>query len=132
MSFLFIWQTMIQAPLVVASAAIGFSLYLQYILDLKGIGAALFGVFDFDFGRFGHFRDTDLGGKMVSGTLVWFMVLLLYRDIQKVGKISIVLWCLTGGTLIWLIASGIPGFNALQAFPRSLPENSLGILAPPR
>src|SRR5262245_45464333 len=40
MSFLFIWQTMIQAPLVVASAAIGFSLYLQYILDLKGIGAA--------------------------------------------------------------------------------------------
>jgi amino acid transporter len=127
MSFLFIWQTMIQAPLVVASAAIGFSLYLQYILDLKGIGAALFGTFDFNFGYFGHFRDTDLGSKMVSGALVWMMVFLLYRDIQKVGKISIVLWCLTGGTLLWLIGSGIPGFNIHQALPQSLPENALGL-----
>lgn len=125
MSFLFIWQTMIQAPLVVASAAIGFSLYLQYILDLRGIGAALFGVFDFDYGSFGHFRDTDLGGKMVSGALVCMMVWLLYRDIQKIGKISMVLWCLTGATLLWLIGSGVPGFNAAQAFPQALPDNPL-------
>ena len=29
MSFLFVWQTMIQAPLVIASAAIGFASYLS-------------------------------------------------------------------------------------------------------
>ena len=30
MSFLFVWQTMIQAPLVIASAAIGFASYFRY------------------------------------------------------------------------------------------------------
>ena len=122
MSFLFIWQTVIQAPLVVASAAIGFSLYLQYIVDLHGIGSFLFGPFDFNFGSsLGHFRDADLGPKMVSGTLVVLMVLLLYRNIQRIGRISVVLWCITGGTLLWLILSGIPNFHAAQAFPLSLP-----------
>src|SRR5258706_10847650 len=32
MSFLFVWQTSIQAPLVVASRAIGFSQYLRYLM----------------------------------------------------------------------------------------------------
>src|SRR6195952_2133744 len=34
MSFLFVWQTMIQAPLVIASAAIGFAAYFSYLLPL--------------------------------------------------------------------------------------------------
>ncbi|MEJ0055312.1 MAG: amino acid permease [Bacteroidota bacterium] len=34
MSFLFVWQTMIQAPLVIASAAIGFASYFSYITPL--------------------------------------------------------------------------------------------------
>ncbi len=34
MSFLFVWQTSIQAPLVVASGAIGFAQYLTYIIQL--------------------------------------------------------------------------------------------------
>src|SRR3990170_1927628 len=34
LSFLFVWQTCIQAPLVVASGAIGFSQYLNYLLPL--------------------------------------------------------------------------------------------------
>ena len=125
MSFLFIWQTVIQAPLVVASAAIGFALYLQYIVDLHGIGAYMFGAFDMDFGKLGHFRDADLGPKMVSGTLVVLMVWLLYRNIQSIGKISVLLWCITGGTLIWLILSGIPHFNAARAFPAEMPEKPI-------
>ena len=125
MSFLFVWQTVIQAPLVVASAAIGFALYLQYIVDLHGIGRAIFGAFDFNFGQLGHFRDADVGPKMVSGSLVVFMVILLYRNIQSVGKISVLLWCVTGGTLLWLIVSGIPHFKAAQAFPAALPKGSV-------
>src|SRR5919112_5808625 len=34
MSFLFVWQTCIQAPLVVASGAIGFSEYFGYLVPL--------------------------------------------------------------------------------------------------
>lgn len=128
MSFLFVWQTMIQAPLVVASAAIGFALYFQYLVNLQGIGAYLFGAFDFDWGSLGHFRDTAIGPKMLSGSLVILMVILLYRNIQSVGKISVVLWCITGGTLIWLILSGIPHFNAAQALPSVLPDGSFRFL----
>ena len=35
MSFLFVWQTSIQAPLVMASAAIGFAQYLTFLVDLN-------------------------------------------------------------------------------------------------
>src|SRR5437763_14100381 len=37
MSFLFVWQTMIQAPLVIASASIGFAQYFNYIMPLNAI-----------------------------------------------------------------------------------------------
>ncbi len=93
MSFLFIWQTTLQAPLVIASGAIGFSHYFAYLVPL-----------------------TDIQKKMVSGGLVILLVALLYRNIKSVGKISVLLWCITGGTILWLILSGIPHFNAAQAF----------------
>lgn len=93
MAFLFIWQTTIQAPLVVASGAIGFSQYLTFLVPLS-----------------------DIQKKMVSGALVILLVMLLYRNIRSIGKISVLLWIITGGTIIWLIASGIPHFNTRQAF----------------
>jgi amino acid transporter len=93
MSFLFIWQTTLQAPLVIASGAIGFSDYFSFLVPLS-----------------------DIQKKMVSGGLVIFLVALLYRNIKSIGKISVALSVITGGTIIWLILSGIPHFNAAQAF----------------
>ena len=93
MSFLFIWQTTLQAPLVIASGAIGFANYFSYLVPLSAIQK-----------------------KMVSGTLVILLIGLLFRNIKNVGKISVVLWVITVGTIVWLIASGIPHFNAAQAF----------------
>ncbi len=84
MSFLFVWQTSIQAPLVVASAAIGFAQYLTYIVDL------------------GFWEQ-----KMVSGGLVLFVLLLLYRKIETIGKISVVLGSIVMLTIIWIIVSGL-------------------------
>src|SRR5215470_9023541 len=37
MSFLFVWQTAIQAPLVMASGAIGFSHYFSYFIQLTSL-----------------------------------------------------------------------------------------------
>jgi fructoselysine transporter len=93
MSFLFIWQTTIQAPLVIASGAIGFAQYLTFLVPLS-----------------------DIEKKMVSGALVILLVALLYRNIKSIGKLSIVLWIITGGTILWLIISGFTHFNAAQAF----------------
>jgi fructoselysine transporter len=84
MSFLFVWQTSIQAPLVVASGAIGFAEYFSYIVQL-----------------------TDLQQKMVSGGLVILVFLLLYRCIETIGKISVVLWIVVVLTVAWIILSGL-------------------------
>jgi amino acid transporter len=93
MPFLFIWQTTIQAPLVIASGAIGFAKYFSFLVPLG-----------------------DIEKKVVSGSLVLLLVGLLYRRINSIGKISVVLWVITGGTFLWLIFSGFGHFNAGQAF----------------
>jgi fructoselysine transporter len=84
MSFLFVWQTSIQAPLVVASGAIGFAQYLSYLVDL-------------DFWQ----------QKMVSGGLIIVVFLLLYRKIEAVGKISVVLGSIVVFTILWVVISGL-------------------------
>ncbi|HEX2848170.1 MAG TPA: APC family permease [Chitinophagaceae bacterium] len=84
MSFLFVWQTAIQAPLVVASGAIGFAQYLSYLVDLG-----------------------FWGQKIVSGGLVILIFFLLYRKIETVGKISVALWSIVILTVCWIIFSGL-------------------------
>ena len=84
MSFLFVWQTSIQAPLVVASAAIGFAQYLTYIVKLDVIEQ-----------------------KLVSAGLIIFVLLLLYRKIETVGKISVIFGSIVILTITWIIVSGL-------------------------
>jgi amino acid transporter len=91
MSFLFVWQTMIQAPLVIASASIGFAYYFSYLVPLSAMWS-----------------------KAVSGGVVILIVVLLYRKIQDVGKISVVLWVAVILTLLWIIGGGIAHGNFLQ------------------
>jgi amino acid transporter len=93
MSFLFVWQTFVQAPLSVASASIGFARYARYIHPL-----------------------TKLQSKAISGTLVILLVILLYRKIQTIGKISVFLWVGVVGTMLWLIWGGLTHFNSQLAF----------------
>ena len=83
MSFLFVWQTCLQAPLVIASGAIGFAQYFGYLVPLG-----------------------EWGKKIVSGTVVILIVLLLYRNIKTIGKISVFLWAGVIITILWIIISG--------------------------
>lgn len=84
MSFLFVWQTSIQAPLVVASASIGFAQYLTYIVPLEWWQQ-----------------------KVVSGALVLLVFILLYRKIETIGKISVVMGTVVVLTILWIIVSGL-------------------------
>jgi len=93
MSFLFVWQTLIQAPLVIASGAIGFSQYATYLHPF-----------------------TAYQQKAISGGVVVLLVVLLYRRITTIGKISVLLWIGVIGTMIWLIGGGLTHFNAALAF----------------
>jgi fructoselysine transporter len=91
MSFLYIWQTIIQAPLVAASAAIGFSQYLGYLINLQ--------VWE---------------QKTVSVAVIVFVTFLLYRRIDNIGKIGVLLWMGVVLTLGWIIFGGTTHGNILQ------------------
>ncbi len=100
MSFLYVWQTIIQAPLVAASAAIGFAQYFIYLVPLE-----------------------VLQQKALSGSVIIFVTFLLYRKIESIGKIGVLLWLGVVGTLGWIIFGGIahgnftaPIFNAADSF----------------
>jgi fructoselysine transporter len=93
MSFLFIWQTMFQAPLVVASGAIGFAQYLSYLVPLNNVTR-----------------------KIASGSLVIVLIILLYRRITTIGKMSLLLWIGVVGTMIWFIGGGLSHFKPELAF----------------
>lgn len=92
-SFLYIWQTILQAPLVIASGAIGFAQYLTFLIPLEPIVQ-----------------------KIVSGVLVLLLMALLYRKITSIGKMSIVLGIIVVATIGWMIVGGFTHFNAAQAF----------------
>jgi amino acid transporter len=93
MSFLFIWQTMFQAPLVMASAAIGFGEYFLYLVQLG-----------------------PYGERAVRAGMLMFMIFLLYRRITTIGKISVLIWVGVLGTMLWLIVAGWTHFDAAVAF----------------
>jgi fructoselysine transporter len=100
MSFLFIWQTVIQAPLVIASGAIGFSQYLGYLFPNDSI----------------YNQQDSIIPHLVSGALVILLVFLLYRNIKDIGKISLLLWIVVIGTIGWLIVGGLMNFHSELAF----------------
>ena len=98
MSFLFVWQTSLQAPLVVASGAIGFATYFQYLLPL-----------------------TYYGQKLVSIIVILMITFLLYRKIETIGKISTFLWVAVITTILWII---IGGFTHRQVNYSFIPDSA--------
>jgi fructoselysine transporter len=103
MSFLFVWQTCIQAPLVVASGAIGFSQYFTFLVPLSFIMK-----------------------KVLSGAVVILITILLYRNIKTIGKMAVFLWAGVIVTLLWII---IGGFTHKQIDYSPMPENSSEFLS---
>jgi fructoselysine transporter len=107
MSFLYIWQTLFQGPLSIASGALGFADYSTYLTSqsrhvssiLSGLGA--------------H-------AESVVATLVVLLALvLLYRPIEAIGRISIILCMVVIGTILWLVSGGVTHFQPrlLLSFP---------------
>jgi amino acid transporter len=94
MGFLFLWQVMLAAPLTAASGAVGFADYARYLVPSL----------------------TGLEHNLLAIVVCIIATVLLYRDIQAIGKISTVLWVglmLALGLIIW---GGIGHFSAARAF----------------
>ncbi len=106
MSFLYVWQTIIQAPLVAASAAIGFSQYLGYLIELG-----------------------PLQQKLVSAAVIVVVTILLYRKIDSIGKIAVLLWTGVILTIGWIIIGGIANGHFFQPLKDINTDFSWGQLA---
>jgi APA family basic amino acid/polyamine antiporter len=117
MSFLYIWQLTFSAPLSIASGCIGFALYATYAFP--ALDHSLMA-------RDAHFALPLLGNLDVSlqvtlGTFVamgtcLLAVILLYRKITIIERLSNLLWVGVMLTIAWIIVSGIWHFNPALAF----------------
>jgi amino acid transporter len=97
MSFLFVWQTCLQSALVVASGAIGFAHYFNYLVPL-----------------------TRWQEKAVSGLVVVLITALLFRNIKTIGKMAVFLWSGVIIILLWIIVSGLSHHQVAYS---CLPQN---------
>jgi fructoselysine transporter len=70
--------------LVVASGSIGFAQYVKYLVPLN------------------FYQE-----KLVSVIVIICLVLLLYRRIETIGKLSVLLWIGVMITIVWIIAGGL-------------------------
>lgn len=108
MAFLFIWQFILSGPLEIASGYIGFSQYVGYVW--KGI--------------------TPTQTLLVAIAIGILNIVLLYRRISFIGKVTVGLWIGTLLTSAIVIVTGAIHFNARVAFdfPPGAFNFSLGFL----
>ena len=94
MAFLFIWQFILSGPLEIASGYIGFARYTGYI-----------------------WRGISPGETLLVAVAVGVVnILLLYRRINSIAKITISLWIGTLLTTLAVIITGLMHFNFARAF----------------
>ena len=92
--FLFIWQFIFSGPLEIASGYIGFAQYVGYFW--RGMGPA--------------------GTRLVSLAVGTLVIVLLYRRITAVGRLTVVLWVGMLITVLWVIVSGLANFHPQVVF----------------
>lgn len=84
MGFLVLWTTVVTAPLLIASGAVGFAQYSRFLLpQLHGAGTIA-----------------------VAAGVCLVNVALLYRDIKTIGVMATVLWVMVVGVILWIVAVG--------------------------
>jgi amino acid transporter len=105
MSFLFIWETIFLAPLSIGSGAVGFAQYARFLWP--GMNRV-------------EERSVAVGVCLV-------ITAMLYRKIQNIEKLSVIMWVVVLGTAGWIAFSGMAHFNPTQAF-----NFAPGALAPSR
>ncbi|MCO7174814.1 APC family permease [Sporolactobacillus kofuensis] len=94
MPFLFIWSALIATPMTMSTGAIGLANYVSYF--------------------FPHI--TPLETKFVAVGVTLLTVILLYRRINSVAKISTILWAGMILTVVLVIGTAIMHFNPSLAF----------------
>ncbi len=116
-SFLFIWQLSFSAPLSIASGSIGLAQYAGFFWPgLEHTYAGHNASVQLPFLGALQVSWVVTGGTFVAILICVVAVLLLYRRITTIGRLSKLLWVGVMGTIAWIIFAGLTHFNAAQAF----------------
>jgi len=94
MAFLFIFQTILIAPLSVAGGAVGFADYLQFVW----VGMS------------------PLEHNLIAAAACVAATALLWRDIEDIGRLAVVMLVVVLVTVGWVIGAGLFTFSPAQAF----------------
>ena len=117
LSFLYVWQLMMSAPLSAASGCVGVAQYAGFIFpSLQRVIAAHSVNLGFGGSRFSSVGITITNGTLVAVLACVLAITLAYRRVDVVGRIST--WLLAGvfGAIAWIIWAGIAHFNSARAF----------------
>jgi amino acid transporter len=85
-SFLIVWQIIFSAPLSVASGSIGFANYCHFLAPWL----------------------SPWGVRILASMIPLLLVVLLYRGIGALGKLSVVLLAGVLAGCLWIVAAGLP------------------------
>lgn len=103
MPFLFIWTAMLFIPLIMSTGIIGFVQYLTWFWpDMS-----------------------QTAGNVIGLGLIWLIIGLLWRKIESVAKLGIVLWVIMLISIGSLITAALSHFNPELAF--SFPEGAFDL-----
>jgi APA family basic amino acid/polyamine antiporter len=116
-SFLFIWQLSFSAPLSIASGCIGLAGYAAYYWPgLETVYAANTAAVNMPWAGPLQVSWIVTPGTALAIVICLFTVVLLYRRITVIGRLSNLLWVVVVGTIGWVIFAGLTHFNAARAF----------------
>jgi APA family basic amino acid/polyamine antiporter len=116
-SFLFIWQISFSAPLSIASGCIGLAGYAAYYWPhLETVYAAHTSILPIPGAGPLQVSWIVTPGTALAIAVCGFTVLLLYRSITVISRLSTILWLGVMGTIGWIIFAGLTHFNAARAF----------------
>ena len=93
MAFLFIFQTILIAPLSVAGGAVGFADYLQFVWQMP-----------------------PLTHHLIAAAVCVVSTALLWRNIEDIGRLAVVMLGVVLVTVGWVIVAGLFTFSPAQAF----------------
>jgi amino acid transporter len=94
LSFVFIFQVIIVAPLSIAGGAVGFANYLQFYWTTM----------------------TPLQHHLIAAAVCVATTAALYRHISDVGRLSVAMLAIVLLTVGWVIVAGLAAFSPAQAF----------------
>ncbi|MFF1403991.1 APC family permease [Streptomyces sp. NPDC058294] len=92
--FLFVWTAMLFIPLILSTGVVGFVQYLGYLAP--GLGRT--------------------AGDLTGLGVIVLVVLLLWRGIEHIARITLVMWAVMITSVLLVIAAAATGFSPHRAF----------------